>query len=61
VLVQVILGSEPGPLPGSVLAVPTRNSDSKVFADLIDKGRELAYHEYRINIPPPGEGNIEWL
>jgi hypothetical protein len=61
VLVQVILGSEPGPLPGSVLAVPTRNTNSKVFAALVDKGRELAYQEYRVHIPPPGEGNIEWL
>ena len=55
VLVQVLVGSEPGPLPGSVLAVRTRDMDSKRFAQLVDDARHLALHDYGVLIPEPGE------
>jgi hypothetical protein len=58
-LVQIIKGSEPGPLPGSVLHVPTCDADQKWFSDLIDHGRALAWDEYQINIPPAGEPDSE--
>jgi hypothetical protein len=59
VVVQVCAGSEPGPLPGSVLAIPTRTMPQDVFSKLIDDARQLAWDQYEVNIPPGNEP--EWL
>jgi hypothetical protein len=55
VIVQVCVGSEPGPIPGSVLAVSTRNMPSDVFAKLTDDARQMAWDLYQVNIPPANE------
>ena len=55
VLVQVLAGSEPGPLAGSVLHLPTRAMDTAQFSALIDGARALAWDQYQLNIPAPGD------
>jgi hypothetical protein len=55
VIVQVCLGSVPGPVAGTVLPKPTRDMPSDVFADLTNKARKLAWDEYQIHIPEANE------
>lgn len=55
VLVEAIAGFEDGPLPGTRVRLSTRTLDSKQFAWLIDRARELALHDYQVHIPEPGE------
>jgi hypothetical protein len=56
VIVQVTLGSEPGPVPGSMLAKPTRHLPQDVFSErLIRPAREMAWQMYQADIPLPNE------
>lgn len=55
VLVQVLAGSEAGPVPGSVLPVRTRKMTKREFSDLIDAAKAMALHDYNARIPDPGE------
>ena len=55
VLVQVLLGTEEGPVLGSRVSVPTRNLSPTDFGTLIDKARAMARDDYAMEIPEPGE------
>jgi hypothetical protein len=55
VLVQVLLGTEEGPVLGSRVSVPTRNLSPADFSTLIDKARQMARDDYAMEIPEPGE------
>ena len=55
VLVEALAGSEDGPLPGSRVRLETKGMDTATFAKLVDAGRKLAWDEYQVRIPEPGE------
>ena len=55
VLVQVLLGTEEGPVLGSRVSVPTRNLTPTDFSNLIDKARAMARDDYSMELPEPGE------
>ena len=55
VLVQVLLGTEEGPVLGSRVSVPTRNLTPTDFSNLIDKARAMARDDYGLQIPEAGE------
>ena len=58
VLVQVLLGTEEGPILGSRVSVPTRKLSTAEFSTLIEKARHMALQDYGMNIPEPGEVEI---
>jgi hypothetical protein len=55
VLVQVLLGTEEGPILGSRVSVPTKTLTPAEFSVLIDKARQMAQEDYQMEIPEPGE------
>ena len=55
VLVQVLVGYEDGPLPGSRVRKRTSEMDTAAFARFVDAARELALLQYGCVIPAPGE------
>ena len=55
VLVQVLLGCEDGPVPGTRLRKRTSGMDTAAFSQYVDKCRELALHQYGFEIPNSGE------
>lgn len=55
VLVQVLVGCEDGPLPGSRIRRRTSEMDSKEFAAYVEKCRALAQEQYGMWIPAAGE------
>ncbi len=59
VLVQVLLGTEEGPVLGSRVSVPTRTLNTAEFSALIEKARSMAAHDYGMNIPEPGDVELE--
>ncbi len=58
VLVQVLIGCEDGPYPGSRLQKETHTMTAIEFAHLIDAAKQLAWDQYQAHIPEPGEGDI---
>lgn len=52
VLVQVLLGSVDGPMPGTRLPKKTSKMTTKEFSDYIEGCLELALTEYKMHIPP---------
>lgn len=59
VLVQVLVGYEDGPLPGSRVRKRTSLMDKTAFARLVDDARALALQQYGSVIPLPGERGDE--
>lgn len=59
VLVQVLLGTEEGPVLGSRVSVPTRTLNAAEFSALIEKARSMAAQDYGMNIPEPGDVELE--
>lgn len=55
VLVQVLVGYEDGPLPGTRVRKRTSLMDKAQFAQLVDGARALALEQYGAVIPLPGE------
>lgn len=55
VLVQVLLGCEDGPLPGSRIRKRTSELDSKQFAAYVERCRALAQEQYGMWVPEAGE------
>ncbi len=55
VLVQVLVGCEDGPLPGTRVRKRTSEMDTAAFAKFVDAARELAMQQYGCVIPAPGE------
>lgn len=55
VLVQVLVGSEPGPVPGTIIHMPTRNMDHTTFARMVDDAYALAWDSYQVRIPRPDD------
>ena len=58
VLVQVLIGCEDGPYPGSRVQKETHTMTAIEFAHLIDAAKQLAWDEYQARIPEPGEGDL---
>jgi hypothetical protein len=58
VIVQVTIGSEPGPLPGSVLHKPTRVLSTHKFWEMDELARAMYFDLYRGRIPKPNEPPI---
>jgi hypothetical protein len=56
VLVQVLIGSEDGPLPGTRVRKPTRGMKRSEFYTYVEAARELAWQQYQARIPEPNEG-----
>jgi hypothetical protein len=59
VLVQILVGFEDGPIPGTRVRRRTSEMDSARFAKMIDDARELAREKYGMHIPEPGESTEE--
>jgi hypothetical protein len=59
VLVQILVGFEDGPIPGTRVRKRTSEMDSARFAKMIDDARELAREKYGMHIPEPGESTEE--
>lgn len=55
VLVQVLVGYEDGPMPGTRVRKRTSLMDKAQFAQLVDGARALALEQYGAVIPLPGE------
>ena len=55
VLVEVILGFEEGPIPGTRVRKPTRSLSTLDFEKLADEARHIALHDYGMEIPLPNE------
>lgn len=55
VLVQSFVGSEPGPIPGTVLHVPTKVMTVEQFSRMTDAARMYAWDTYQARIPSGGE------
>lgn len=56
VLVEALAGCEDGPLPGTRVRKRTSQMDSADFTKLVDAARALAWDNYGVSIPSPGEG-----
>lgn len=55
VLVQVLVGCEDGPLPGSRIRKRTSEMDVAQFRDYVEKCRALAQEQYGMYVPAAGE------
>lgn len=55
VLVQVLVGYEDGPMPGTRVRKRTSLMDTAQFAELVDGARAMALEQYGAVIPLPGE------
>lgn len=55
VLVQALVGSEPGPVPGTVTHVSTSAMNTGEFSDLDRAARQYAWDHYQSKLPEPNE------